>query len=294
MIDHLVRYNSINVFRVWVSSKMRIIRIRDVLFDFYSFYDSCVSDLEHFLSTRMKNVIQILEMLETTFDDVLIEQNDDDSKKLIFETSFKKIDELMTDLIDLQIDLKDNFILEENQMIILEMTSNRKLTMNNQIHIAILFVSEIIEIHIASKAAQHFSIDSIFDVQIRFESMNSQQARFDSSNSNSSRTSDFVAMNTRSRTRKQTYATTLITVNQLDSYFATFSIELQRSKIISVVLKLHRNDLSTKSRYWRQMLNHRFFQEFQSTAVKKMTELKKRDIFLLIEKRSNQTRISLI
>jgi hypothetical protein len=69
---------------------------------------------------------------------------------------------------------------------------------------------------------------------------------------------------------------------------------LQRSNIISVVFKLHRDDLSTKSRYWRQMLNHRFSQEFQSTAIKKMIELKKRDIFLLIEKRSNQTRISLI
>ncbi len=42
------------------------------------------------------------------------------------------------------------------------------------------------------------------------------------------------------------------------------------------------------------MLNHRFSQEFQSTAIKKMIELKKRDIFLLIEKRSNQARISLI
>jgi hypothetical protein len=42
------------------------------------------------------------------------------------------------------------------------------------------------------------------------------------------------------------------------------------------------------------MLNHRFFQEFQSTAIKKMIVLKKRDIFLLIEKRSNQVKISLI
>jgi hypothetical protein len=101
MINHLMKYDSIKIFRVWISSKIRIIRIRDVLFDLYSFYDSCVLDLKHFLSIRMKNVFQILKMLETTFDDVLIEQNDDDSKDLIFETFFKKIDELMIDLIDL-------------------------------------------------------------------------------------------------------------------------------------------------------------------------------------------------
>jgi hypothetical protein len=42
------------------------------------------------------------------------------------------------------------------------------------------------------------------------------------------------------------------------------------------------------------MLNHRFSQEFQSTVIKKMIELKKRDIFLLIEKRWHQAKISLI
>jgi hypothetical protein len=105
---------------------------------------------------------------------------------------------------------------------------------------------------------------------------------------------NFVTMNTRSRTRKQTYATTLIIVNQLNSYFAIFSIELQRSNIISAVFKWHRDNLSTKSRYWRQMLNHRFSQDFQLIVVKKMIKLTKRDIFLLIEKRLNQIRILLI
>jgi hypothetical protein len=321
MINHLVRYDSINVFRVWVSSKMRIIRTRDVLFDFYAFYDSCVLDLEHFLSIKVKNVIQILKMLETTFDDVLIEQNDDDSKNLIFETSFKKIDELMTDLIDLQISLKNSVFDEISQMIILEMTSNREIHSSttfatskfdhiatlskviDQIEIAIQKIQQ--KIQISSKASQHFSIS---DVHIRFESMsrqvkidssNSRSLRFDSFNSNSKSTkarslSDFVAMNTRSRIRKHAYATTLITVDQLDSYFATFSVDLQRSNIISVVFKLHRDDLSIESRYWRQMLHHRFSQEFQSAAIKKLTELKKRETFLLIEKRSNQIRISLI
>jgi hypothetical protein len=253
---------------------MRIIRIRDVLFDFYSFYDLCVFDLKHFLSIKVKNVIQILKMLETTFNDVLIEQNDDDSKNLIFETLFKKIDELVIDVIDFQINLK-NFVLDEiSQMIILEMISNREIHFSTTLAISkfdhIVILSKIIDqneiaiqkisqrIQISSKASQHFSIDSILDVQIRLESM-TNQARFDSFNSfnqfNSKRrtkaksSTDFVTMNTRSRTRKQTYATTLIIVNQLSSYFATFSIELQRSNIISVVLKLHRDDLSTKSRY---------------------------------------------
>jgi hypothetical protein len=293
-----MKYDSINVFRVWISSKIRIIRIRDVLFDLYSFYDSCVLDLKHFLSMRMKNVIKILKMFETTFDNVLIEQNDDDSKELIFETLFKKIDELVIDLIDLQINFKNSVLDEISQMIIFEMISNREIHSSTTFatskfdHIATLSISKVIDqievviqkisqrVQINSKAAQHSLIDLISDVQIRFESM-THQTRFDSFNRfNSKRrtkaksSADFVTMNTRSRTRKQTYAMTLIIVNQLSSYFATFLIELQRSNIISVILKLHKNDLSTKSRYWRQMLNHRFSQEFQSIAVKKMIELK--------------------
>jgi hypothetical protein len=130
--------------------------------------------------------------------------------------------------------------------------------------------------------------------QARFDSFNSFH-RFNSKRRTKAKSSaDFVTMNSRSQTQKQTYKTTLIIVNRLNSYFATFSIKLQRSNIISVVLKLHKNDLSTKSRYWRQMLNYRFSQEFKWTAVKKMIELKRRDIFLLIEKRSNQIRISVI
>jgi hypothetical protein len=81
MINHLMKYDLINVFQVWISSKMKIIRIRDVLFDLYTFYDVCILDLKHFLSIKMKNVIQILKMFETTFDDVLIKQNDDDFKE---------------------------------------------------------------------------------------------------------------------------------------------------------------------------------------------------------------------
>ncbi len=90
MINHLMKYDLINVFWIWISRKMKIIRIRDVFSDLYLFYNLCVSDIKHFLLTKVTNVIQILKIFETTFDDVLIEQNDDDFRELIFETLFKK------------------------------------------------------------------------------------------------------------------------------------------------------------------------------------------------------------
>jgi hypothetical protein len=59
------------------------------------------------------------------------------------------------------------------------------------------------------------------------------------------------------------------------------------------ISKLHKDDLLVKSQYWRQILRHRFFQEFQMIAQKEFFELKKRDIFSWVKK-ANQSRISLI
>jgi hypothetical protein len=61
----------------------------------------------------------------------------------------------------------------------------------------------------------------------------------------------------------------------------------------SQISKLHKNDLFVESRYWRQMLRHRFSQEFQMTAQKEFFELKKKNIFSWVKK-ANQSRILFI
>jgi hypothetical protein len=61
----------------------------------------------------------------------------------------------------------------------------------------------------------------------------------------------------------------------------------------SQISKLHKDDLSVESRYWKQMLRHRFSQKFQMIAQKEFFELKKRSTFSWIEK-ANQSRILLI
>jgi hypothetical protein len=50
--------------------------------------------------------------------------------------------------------------------------------------------------------------------------------------------------------------------------------------------------LPVESRYWRQMLRHRFSQKFQIAAQKEFSELKKRKTFFWMKK-SNQSRIFL-
>jgi hypothetical protein len=103
---------------------------------------------------------------------------------------------------------------------------------------------------------------------------------------------DVVIMNIRSR--KQTYSTALIIVQTLKSYHAAFSIDLKPSKQKKQnISKLHKDDLLVESRYWKQMLRHRFSQKFQIAVQKKFSELKKRDTFFWMKK-TNQSGISLI
>jgi hypothetical protein len=96
------------------------------------------------------------------------------------------------------------------------------------------------------------------------------------------------------RFRKQTYSAALATIETLESFHAAFSIDLKRSnQKKSQISKLHRDDLFVESRYWKQMLRHRFSQKFQIAAQKKFSELKKRDTFFWMKK-ANQSRIFLI
>ncbi len=102
---------------------------------------------------------------------------------------------------------------------------------------------------------------------------------------------DAIAMNI--RFRKNTYATALVIVSELDSFHAAFAIELKRSNQKKLkISKLHKNDFSMKSRYWKQMLKHWFSQKFQIAVQKEFFELKKKNTFTWVEK-TNQLRISL-
>jgi hypothetical protein len=94
---------------------------------------------------------------------------------------------------------------------------------------------------------------------------------------------DAMIMNIKSR--KQTYSISLITIETLKSFHATFSIDLKRSnQKKSQISKLCKNDLLVESRYWKQMMRYRFSQKFQITAQKEFFELKKRDIFSWVKK----------
>jgi hypothetical protein len=61
-IDYLVRYDFINIFRIWISSRMRIIWIKDVSFDKTLVYDLAKLDSKYLLINNVKNTLKILKV----------------------------------------------------------------------------------------------------------------------------------------------------------------------------------------------------------------------------------------
>jgi hypothetical protein len=77
-IDYLVRYDFINIFRIWIFNRMRVVRIRDVLFDKTFFYDFAELDSRHLLITSVKETLKIIEISNNIFFEMIIEEDEND------------------------------------------------------------------------------------------------------------------------------------------------------------------------------------------------------------------------
>jgi hypothetical protein len=264
---------------------MRVVRIRDVLFDKTLFYDFAELDSKHLLITNVKNTLEILKVSNNIFFEMIIEKDDeidqmiDHLKNESIELRFMKSIYQVKMTFFLHIDMKNIYLL------ILEMISDRDQKFNANI-IDTMFLLQI-----------DLKIDEILNQSILSSSIENESQSQSSIKSKKSKQSmimfaDAMIMNIKSR--KQTYSAALITIETLKSFHAAFSIDLKRSnQKKSQISKLHRDDLLVESRYWKQMLRYRFFQKFQMIAQKEFFELKKRSIFSWIKK-TNQSRIFLI
>ncbi len=295
-IDYLVKYDFTNIFRIWISSRMRIVRIRNVIFDKTLFYDFAKLDSRHLLITSVKKTLKILKISDNIFFEMIIEDEDDlsidhledESIESRFEESIKQTNSIE----------KASFlhiVMKNIYLFTFEMISDRNQEeFNENIVDTMLFLQIDLKINEILNSDQNQDVQETSNLESSIENESQSQSSSKSKKSKQQTTvsNDVVIMNI--RFRKQTYSTALAIVQTLESYHAAFSIDLKRSKQKkSNISKLHKDDLLVESRYWKQMLRHRFSQKFQMIAQKEFFELKKRDTFFWMKK-ANQSRISLI
>jgi FtsZ-binding cell division protein ZapB len=229
---------------------MRIIRIRDVLFDKTLFYNLAKLDSKHLLIISVKNTLEILKISNNIFFEVIIEKDDeidqmiDHLKNESIESRFVKSIYQAEKTFFLHIDMKNIYFL------ISEMISNRNQKFNANIidTMSLLQIDLKIDEILNSDQNQNVQETSNLNSSIENESQSQSSIKSKKNKQSMIMLADAIAMNIRSR--KQTYSTALITIETLKSFHAAFSIDLKRSnQKKSQISKLHRNDLFVESRY---------------------------------------------
>jgi hypothetical protein len=250
-IDYLVRYDFTNIFRIWISSRMRIVRIKDVLFDKTLFYDLAKLDSKHLLIINVKNTLKVIEISDNIFFEMIIKEDENDlsidyleneSMKSRFEESTNQAEKTSF----LHIDMKNIYLLT------LEMISERDQRFNeNTIDtMSLLQIDLKIDEILDSDQNQEMSI---LDSSIENDSQSQSSIKSKRNKQSMIMSNDVVIMNI--RFRKQTYSTALIIIQTLKSFHAAFSIDLERSnqknlKFRSCIETITSSNHDTENRCW--------------------------------------------
>ncbi len=229
---------------------MRIIRIRDVIFDKTLFYDSAKLDSRHLLITSVKDTLEILEVSNNIFFEMIIEK-DDETDQMIdhledesIESRFVKSAYQAEKTLFLHTDMKNIYLL------IFEMISDRDQKFNeNTIDTMSLFQIDL-KIDEILNSDQNQDVQEASNLSSSIENEPQSQSSTKSKKSKQSMIVLADAMTMNIRSRKQTYSTALVTIEALESFHATLSVKLERSnQNKSQISKLHRNDLFVEPRY---------------------------------------------
>jgi hypothetical protein len=224
---------------------MRVVRIKDVIFDKTLFYDFAKLDSRYLLIISVKNTLEILEVSDNIFFEMIIEKNDEidqmidhlenESIKSRFVKSVYQIEKTFF----FHIDMKNIYLL------ILEMISDKDQKFNANIIDTMFFFQISLKIDEILNSVQN---QSILNSSIENESQSQSSIKSKKSKQSMIMLADAMIMNIKSR--KQTYSAALITIETLKSFHAAFSIDLKRSnQKKSQISKLHRDDLLIESRY---------------------------------------------
>jgi hypothetical protein len=256
---------------------MRIVRIRDVLFDKTLFHDLAELDSKHLLIINVKETLEIIEISNNIFFEMIIEEDEDDLsidylEDESIELRFVKSADQAEKTSFLHTDMKNTYFL------ILEMISDKnQKKFNENIIDTMLFLQIDLKIDEILDFIQNEN-QSNLNSSIENESQSQSLIKSKKNKHSMIMSADAMIMNIRSR--KQTYSTALTTIETLKSFHAAFSIDLKRSnQKKSQFSKLHRDDLFVESRYWKQMLRYRFFQKFQMIAQKEFSNWKNETLF---------------
>jgi hypothetical protein len=197
------------------------------------------------LITSIEDTLEILEISDNIFFEVIIEKNDEIDQMIdhledeSIESRFVKSAYQAEKTFFLHTDMKNIYLL------IFEMISDRDQRFNANTIDTMPLLQIDLKINKVLNSVQNQSI-----LSSSIENDPQSQSSIKSKKNKQSMIVFADAMIMNIRFRKQTYSTALITIETLKSFHAAFSIDLERSnQKKSQISKLHKDDLLVESRY---------------------------------------------
>ena len=249
--SHLVGYDSTNIFRIWIPSKQRVIRTRDVTFNETLFYDPALPDITQLLRAEVEQIVEVVDMASS---------------------------QPLTDGLDLDIDSDSDLDLDEPIEPLDSQGSQDKSSDNSPDH------------RLPTPAETRSSISTpdrqltpSTDAAEPSGSIGGQRELTPITDRNTAPraqeiSSDFSEENIiaeRTRHRRQAYLTVPQEPEQLHAYFSAFAIGLRR---------LHRDQLPPPPRSWRELQSHPNREGFLAAAEKEYRGLERRQTFRPVPK----------
>ena len=248
-IGYLVGYDSTNIYRIWIPSRNKVVRIRDVTFKDNLFYDPSQPDLGHILREEVEQIIEILVLPPQTTQLDYIEELEESDEELTETTDSAQPDVESGPETTTQLETPDptpERLLEQSTEH--QIASTTEISPEQETQTTTTDNQPSRRTNIAPRASE---IDPEFQPNYILPEGSSRRAA---------------------------HAVALAQTTELSAFHGAFTAALSRDANPSW-RRYHRDSLPLEPRTWRQMLKHTFSTEFKQAARKELQDLERKETF---------------
>ncbi len=250
MIGYLMGYDSTNIFRIWVPSRMRVFSTRDVTFNEQLFYDPAEIDVGHVLGTRVESLFRGMLPAGWTYDAEDDEASDSsDAESVAQEPSSEHAPEKPMQ--------------DETHLVTPEATL---------------------------EATAERTSEQPVQPQLTAQERRNQNTAPRAADISANESEQFILPEGTKRIhrRRDAHLAMLAGIDRGSTYLYAFNSMLQLAPVPAMVSMplMHRDQLPKEPRNWKEMLRHPMAAEFKLAATKEYGDLKRRGTFESVSRNS--------
>ena len=258
-IRYLVGYDSTNIFRIWIPSKKKVIRTRDVTFNEMLFYDPSAPDISQVLQSEPEQIVEVVDLATSQpLTDGLEIDTDSDSELESSSESHTAVEGSQS---------HQKRIQKESNVINLHDNTHLPTPSDTE-----SLISDVIEVLPNERSSVPLTEVDVLPIGTPDNDRRPGHKNSEVS-SNVSENLIVTTQRTRKPTRRYAYLATLQQPEKLQAYFAAFASGLTRP---------HRNELLPEPRSWNELQRHPYRDGFLAAMETEYRALERHQTFSLV------------